>query len=743
MTSANASWPHFLSSQVQQLKASLKHSRPLEPPLPALSLPEPWPKGFLVEQYLASDLAISTKAVRCAPAYWILEKRPLALEERLLESRSDGKEMAKTIDRGTNTDSIVVDRGGLALASSGNGTDNGTGTESGGVVGGASASKEVAAAVPDGASDTSRQLETLRSHLAETERELEAVRGSYADRVSSLEADLLAGRQALESVHLRNRELEAEAEGQAARVQALTAEMVQARKAWTRQASESDAVNLAEVAGLQRQLETVHDQLTSAARGLTSERLRSEGWAKSAASASLQLSYLSGRVRAWQEERIEGAVSSVKRAARPVNGESCAMPAKSSEALVFEELFRLSGHLRALADEAGANVTRPSARVQSVLEGPRQRTLLRQKSVSPRKNVSSGDPGGACCEDRSEQQEEGELVRELGPDAVVTSLNGELAARERDVARLQKENRRLFRLVEQKEEEAEELQKKLDKSGQGAVALPAETTGGADVGQDEPLTTSSSGDVSPQCGDVIAYVSGKSALQEELESSRAEVVPLRECLEVCEREREAAEQELKRMFADELRTAAEKYESARADFEERVRRVEAEAGTRLEELRGELQRERGEKEKSVKECDGMKEQMKERERDLAAVGGQYRDAAQRAEELCETAAAAKASRREMCAELERAVERMRDQQEVLEVLQRRVQAADTSRASERAATEERMAEEGTPETEWEGGDSGAGIAPDGEGVEKRVAALDGVIEMWRTACRQKVRDLQC
>ncbi|GAQ84237.1 hypothetical protein KFL_001810170 [Klebsormidium nitens] len=717
--------------KVQQLKASLRRSAPLEPPVPALPLPEPWPEGFLVKQYLSSDLTISTKAAGFDTADWVPRKRPVAPAEGFLKLRNGEGERAEMMDRGTNTDSIVVDRGGLALADRGTGTDAGIQTEFENKLGDVTAPKGNEAAVLDAASNISRQVETLRSQLAVTEHELETVRAAFTERVSLLEADLIAGRQALESVQFRNQELEVEVGGHAARVQVLTAESVQAREAWTLRATESDAAHSAEVAGLQWQLETVHEQLTSAVRKLTSERLRSEGLTESAEWERLELFRLSGRVRARQEERA-GRAAFAEIATRPVSCQTCAANARSTEALVLEEVFRLSGHVRALAEEARTNVERTSAGIESVSEELGQRILLREMVMCSKETASSGVPSGACCEKKVNQQEDGESAKELGSDAVVMSLKGELEARERDVARLQKENRRLFLLVEQKEEEAEELQKKLDEAVQGAVALPAVTTGAADVGQDEHLRDVSVDDASAQSGEVSANVSGESELREQLGSAKAEVTRLRERLEVSEREREAAEQELKRTFADELRTAAEKYESARADFEERAERVEAEAEASLEELRNRLRTEMEEGKRWREECETVKERLKEREKEAVSVGDQYRDVARRAEEMREAAVAAETSRREVCAELERAVGRMRDQQEVLEVLQQRVQAAEESRAPRGG-----VAMEGTQEEETGEEECGVVSAQGGEGIEKRVAALDGVIEMWRTACRQK------
>jgi hypothetical protein len=788
---------------VKQLQSGLHHLPPLEQSCLGSPLPEAWPKGFLVKEYLASDLAVRTRAAEFAGPEWLLEKHFLLTKGETERPRNGGKAEREKLDRGTNTDSIVINRSGLAQIAS-NAMIGTKGAKETSLV-------HIRTDVPvlNTEPETFQQVEVLQKQLAVKQQELESLQSAYTERVSRLGSELAAGRRALESVQQQNKELEAEKNAHVLRTHQLSGEVLQARQALASESLRLENMYSAEMAKLQEELRSIQQRLDSAVQELGLERLRAQGLAESAAGFSQQVSLLSGRLRAFDEERSASGTDGAllrDRKVKLVSGSDELMVNHDREAGFIEEIFFLTGHVRALT-EAG-NTGKSAVKDTSV--GTASEVKDRSSSVREGLVQGSGEragvPSGVCCQKDSSESSSEEGLRCQALEATVDSLKEEIERREKDVARLQKENRRVFRLVEEKEEEVEELQKKLEASQREAHAhledkiraepmlkvsdnsvggpqiegrqtegweepqaravledtIRAEPTakvsdnfvGGPQIkgrqmeGPEEPQTSSMDARQIVENG-ISAVVSefigpAEGVLLKELDSARAEVLRLSEVLRVCAQEREAAEEELRRAFAEDLRTAAEKYESVREEFIGRMEKLEADAEARVKDVR---ERERGgfenELERRRKEVRGLKERMKDRENELLTVGKQFQDAMQLANQMHEAADNAERSRQEMCAELERAVGRMRDQQEVLEVLQQRLQAAETSRASVGKVKEQPVSAGGAEESIEKGAGSGKGEGPDdeqegAEAVDRRVAALDQVIEMWREACRQKV-----
>lgn len=749
---------------MKQLQNGLHHLPPLKQPRLGPPLPEAWPKGFLVKEYLASDLAV--RAAHFAGPELLLEKPFLLTKEETERPRNGGKAEREKIDRGTNTDSIVIDRNGLAQIAS----NAVTGTK------GANETPLVhnRTDVPFLKTEPEifQQVEVLQKQLAVKQQGLELVQTAYTERVSLLESELAAGRQALDSVQQQNKELEAEKDVRLSRAHQLSEEIFEARQIMATESLRLESTHSAEMTKLQEELRLIQQRLNSAMQELGLERLRAQGLAESAAGFSQQVSSLSGKLRAFDDER-----SASKEEALLWNGEvnlltvsdglKVTSKGEGREAVFIEDLFFLTGHVRA-STEAG-NTSKSAVKDASVgiSSEVKDRTSLIREGRVQGSGEEAGLPSEVCCQKASSESLSDEGLRCQALQATVDSLKQEIERRERDVARLQKENRRVFRLVEEKEEEAEELQKKFEASQREARGLlenrpRAETTlkvshnsvGGPQIeglqteGPEEPQTSSMDARkiVENSVSTVVSKLTApaEAALQEELGSARAEVLRLSEVLRVCAQEKEAAEEELRRAFAEDLRFAAEKYESVREEFVRRMEKLEADADARVKDVQ---ERERGlfekELERRREEVRGLKERMKDRENELLTVGKQFQDAMQLANQMREAAEIAERSRQEMCAELERAVGRMRDQQEVLEVLQRRLQAAETSRAFGGELEEQAVNGGDAEESIEKGGGSGKGEGPDderegGEAVDRRVAALDQVIEMWREACRQKV-----
>jgi hypothetical protein len=751
---------------VKQLQSGLHHLPPLEQPCLGPPLPEAWPKGFLVKEYLASDLAVRTRATEFSGPEWLLEEPFLLRKEETERPRNGGKAEREKIDRGTNTDSIVIDRTGLAQIAS-NAVSGTKGANEMPLV-----HNRTDVPILKTEPEIFQQLEVLQKQLADKQQELESVQTAYIERVSLLESELAAGRQAFESVQQQKGELEAEKKAHLSRVHQLSEEILQARQALASESLRLESMHSAQVVTLQEELRSIQQRLDSAMQELGLERLRAQGLAESAAGFSQQVSSLSGKLRAFNEERLASRTETMllrDRKDKIVTGSEGSMvnPAGDDrEAVFIEELFFLTGHVRALT-EAG-NTSKSAGKDASVgisSEVKDRTSLIREWRVQG-SGEEAGLPSEVCCQKASSESLSDKGLRCQALQATVDSLKQEIERRERDVVRLQKENRWVFRLVEEKEEEAEELQKKFEAGQREARGLlenrpRAETTlkvshnsvggphiEGLQTEGPEPQTSSMDARkiVENSVSTVVSELTApaEAALQEELGSARAEFLRLSEVLRVCAQEREAAEEELRRAFAEDLRIAAEKYESVREEFVGRMEKLEADADARVKDVR---ERDRGAFEKELErrreEVRDLKERMKDRENELLTVGKQFQDAMQLANQMREAAEIAEGSRQEMCAELERAVGRMRDQQEVLEVLQRRLQAAETSRAFGGELEEQAVNGGDAEESMEKGGGSGKGEGPDderegGEAVDRRVAALDQVIEMWREACRQKV-----